>query len=71
MTINENELVFKTCGPFNSDVNAHQPMGWQGIPIPVDTRLYAVYTAKMLGHKLLLFDESLVQLKQQLETRTI
>ncbi len=52
-------------------INAHQPMGWQGIPIPSDTRLDAAYTAKMSGHRLLSFDESLLQLKQQIEKRLI
>lgn len=61
-----NELLIHEAG-----INAHQPMGWQGIPIPVDTRLDGSYTANVLGHKPLSFDESLAKLKIQLETGEI
>jgi dTDP-4-dehydrorhamnose reductase len=49
-------------------INAHQPKGWQGIPIPSDTRLDGKYTAKVLVHKQLNFEESLAKLKIQMET---
>jgi dTDP-4-dehydrorhamnose reductase len=70
------DVVYRTAKTFrfNSDlireagINAHQPMGWQGIPIPSDTRLDGTQTANILGHKLLSFDESLAKLKIQMET---
>jgi dTDP-4-dehydrorhamnose reductase len=74
--LSRQDVVERTAKAFSLDsslireaaINAHQPMGWQGIPIPSDTRLEAVYTSKILGHKLLTFDESLENLKIQMET---
>jgi dTDP-4-dehydrorhamnose reductase len=74
--LSRQEVVHHTAKAFNLDasliheagINAHQPMGWQGIPIPSDTRLDGTYTANVLGHKLLSFDESLAKLKTQVET---
>ena len=51
-----------------ASVDPNQMGGWQGIPIPEDTRLDAAETARVLNHPLLSFDESLAKLKIQLET---
>jgi dTDP-4-dehydrorhamnose reductase len=74
--LSRQEVVHRTAKMFGFDsslireagINAHQPMGWQGIPIPSDTRLDGSHTAKVLNHKLLSFDESLAKLKTQMET---
>lgn len=74
--LSRQDVVHRTAKAFNLDssliheagINAHQPMGWQGIPIPSDTRLDATHTAKTLEHELLTFDESLAKLKTQMET---
>jgi dTDP-4-dehydrorhamnose reductase len=73
--LSRREVAKRTAKAFGLDaglireagINAHQPLGWQGIPIPVDTRLDAAHTAKVLNHKLLSFDESLAKLKVQME----
>jgi dTDP-4-dehydrorhamnose reductase len=74
--LSRQDVVYRTAKAFGLDasliheagINAHQPMGWQGIPIPSDTRLDGTHTAKVLNHKLLSFDESLAKLKTQMET---
>jgi dTDP-4-dehydrorhamnose reductase len=77
--LSRRDVAERSAGAFGLDaglireaaINAHQAMGWQGIPIPSDTRLNAAYSAKALGHPLLSFAESLAQLKKQMETRSI
>lgn len=74
--LSRQEVVQRTAKAFNLDaslireagINAHQPMGWQGIPIPSDTRLDGTHTAKILNHQQLTFEESLAKLKIQMET---
>jgi len=51
-----------------ASVDQAQAGGWQGIPIPEDTRLDGAATARALNHPLLSFDESLAKLKIQIET---
>jgi dTDP-4-dehydrorhamnose reductase len=75
-SISRHSVVQRTAKAFGLDVNlireaginGHQPKGWQGIPIPSDTRLDGTHTAKVLNHKQLTFDESLAKLKIQMET---
>jgi dTDP-4-dehydrorhamnose reductase len=77
--LSRREVAERTAKAFGLDaslireagINAHQPMGWQGIPIPVDTRLDGTYTAQTLNHKQLSFDESLAKLKVQLKGEII
>jgi dTDP-4-dehydrorhamnose reductase len=74
--LSRQEVVQRTAKAFGFDsglireagINAHQPMGWQGIPIPSDTRLDGTHTAKVLKHPQLIFEESLAKLKIQMET---
>jgi dTDP-4-dehydrorhamnose reductase len=74
-SLSRQEVVHRTAKIFGLDlrlireagINAHQPMGWQGIPIPSDTRLDGTRTAQILNHKQLMFDESLAKLKLQME----
>jgi dTDP-4-dehydrorhamnose reductase len=74
--LSRQDVVHRTAKAFGLDasliheagINAHQPKGWQGIPIPSDTRLDGTHTAKVLNHKQLTFEESLAKLKIQMET---
>jgi dTDP-4-dehydrorhamnose reductase len=74
--LSRREVVERTVKAFGLDaslirearINAHQPMGWQGIPVPSDTRLDGRHTAKILSHQPLSFDQSLAKLKVQMET---
>lgn len=50
-------------------IDMAQQQGWQGVPVPEDTRLDARRTAEALGHRCLTFDESLAQLALELEER--
>lgn len=73
--LSREELAHRTAAHFGLDsslihrssINTQQPQGWQGIPIPADTRLNAKQSAQILGHTCLTLEESLQQLKEQLE----
>ncbi len=74
-SMSRREVAERSAKAFNLDtslireagINAHQPKGWQGIPIPSDTRLDGTHTAKVLNHRQLSFEESLAKLKIQME----
>ncbi len=74
--LSRQDVVHRTAQAFSlstslireAGINAHQPMGWQGIPIPSDTRLDGARTANILNHQQLSFDESLAKLKVQMKT---
>lgn len=77
--LSRTEVARRSAEAFGLDINlireasvdAQQLQGWQGIPIPEDTRLNGAETARVLNHPLLSFDESLAKLKIQLETGSL
>lgn len=68
------EVAFRAADAFGLDaslirevtIDVTQRMGWQGVPVPEDTRLEAQMTASSLGHHCLSFDEGLNKLKGEL-----
>jgi dTDP-4-dehydrorhamnose reductase len=71
------EVAYRTADAFGLDaglirevtIDVTQRMGWQGVPVPEDTRLDAGSTASQLGHHCLSFEESLSRLKVELGER--